>query len=155
MLARCGYRWRSIGYIVEVSGRARILLVACWIIVAGLLVRMAWGGSFLGILYVVRVVHPVALLVGACSVMIAGGVTFRVLTRPSRRTLWVSTGLSLLVIAFSLVLAAGGHESAGALGGSAVAALAIAIHSLGHFPEPVIITAMTPNGPDASDQRQG
>jgi hypothetical protein len=142
-------------YIAEVSDRSRIALAVCWIIVAGLLVRMALGGSLLGILYVVRVVHPMVLLVGACSVLIAGGLTFRVLTRPSRGTLWVSTGLSLLVIPFSLVLAGDGHGSAEALGGSAVAALAVAIHSLGRSQEPVTSTEIMPDAPEAGDQRRG
>ncbi len=143
------------GYIADVSDRSRVALAVCWIMAAGLLVRMAMGGSLGGILYVVRHVHPVTLLVGASSILIAGGVTFKVLTRPSRGTIWASTGLSLLVIPFSLVLAAGGHESALAVGGSAVAALAIAIHSLGHSREPVISAAIPQIAPDAGDQRRG
>lgn len=155
MLAGSCYRCRSVGYIVEVSGRARIVLGACWVIVAGLLVRMAWGGNALGVLYVVRVNGPATLLVGAVCMLVAGGVAVRILTRPSRGTLWVSTGLSLLVIPFSLVLAGDGHGSAGALGGSAVAALAVAIHSLGRSREPVTSTTITPNAADAGDQRPG
>ena len=133
------------------SGRVRIILVACWVIVAGLLVRMASGGNALGILYVVRVNDPATLLVGAFSVLVAGGVTFSVMTRPSRRTLWVSTGLSIVVIPFSLVLAGDGHESAGALGAAAVVALVIAIHSLGRFRGATVSGAITPHARDTGD----
>ena len=151
VLARGDSRCRSVGYIGEVSGRVRIVLVACWVIVAGLLVRMASGGNALGILYVVRVNDPATLLVGAFSVLVAGGVAVRILTAPSRRTLWASTGLSLLIIPFSLVLAGDGHDSAGALGAAAVVALAIGIQSLGRSREPVMSGAITPSATDAGD----
>ena len=141
------------GYIPEMSDRFRVALAICWIVVAGLLARMAMGGSLLGILYVVRVVHPLALLVGAGSIALAGGVALGVVTGPSRRTLWVSTGLSLVVIPFSLVLAGDGHGSAGALGGAAVVALAIAIRSLGRKPEPGVHGTVAPGTPDGRDER--
>lgn len=96
---------------------------------------MAWGGSALGVLYVVRVNDPATLSVGAFSVLVAVGVTFGVATGPSRRTLWVSTALSLVVIPLSLVLAGDRHGSAWAVGVAAAVALAIAIRSLGRKPE--------------------
>ena len=151
MLVRSGYRCRSVGYIVEMSGRARIVLVTCWVIVAGLLVRMAWGGNALGVLYVVRVSDPATLLVGAFSVLLGGGVTFGLVIRPSRGTLWVSTGLSLVVIPLSLVLAGDGHGSAGAVGVAAAVALAIAIRSLGRKPELGVDEIVAPGRPDTGD----
>ena len=135
----------------DMSVRSRIALAVSWIVVAGLLARMAWGGSLLGILHVVRVVHPLTLLIGACAIAIAGGVTLGVVTGPSRRTLWVSTGLSLVVIPFSLILAGDGHGSAGALGGAAAVALAIAIRSLGRKPELGVDEIVAPGRPDTGD----
>lgn len=142
-----------VGYIPDMSDRSRIALAVSWIVVAGLLTRMAWGGSLLGILYVVRAVHPLTLLVGAFSILIAGGVTFSIVIRPSRRTLWVSTGLSIFVIPLSLVLAGDGHGSAVALGAAAVAALAIAVRALGRYRDPTISAAITPGRPDGRDER--
>ena len=133
------------------SDRSRVALAICWIVVAGLLARMAMGGSLLGIQYVVRAVHPLTLLVGAFSILIAGGVILGVVAGPSRRTLWASTGLSLVVIPFSLILAGDGHGSAGALGGTAVVALAIAIRSLGRKPEPEVDGSVAPSVADGQD----
>jgi hypothetical protein len=116
---------------------------------------MASGGSLLGILYVVQVVQPLMLLVGACAVLIAGVVTGWILLRPSRSTLWVSTGLSILVAPFSLALALDGHGSAVVLGGSAVAALAIATYLLNQVRDPAASAAITPSEVDAIDERGG
>ena len=137
----------------DMSVRSRIVLAVSWIVVAGLLARMAWGGSLLGILHVVRVVHPLTLLIGACAIAIAGGVTLGVVTGPSRRTLWISTGLSFVVIPFSLILVGDGHGSAGALGGAAAVALAIAIRSLGRKPEVGVGVdeIVAPSRPDTGD----
>jgi len=138
-----------------VSGRSRLALAACWVVVAGLLLRMAWGGSLFGILYVVRVVHPLTLLVGAITILAAGGLTVGLLNRPSRGMLWVSVGLSTAAIPYGVVLAGDGHGSAGALGLAAAAALAIAIHTLDRPGDLAGGTPIVPTAPDTGDQRGG
>ena len=80
-----------------------------------------------------------------------GGVTFSIVIRPSRGTLWVSSGLSLVVIPLSLVLAGDGHGSAGAVGVAAAVALAIAIRSLGRKPEPEVDGSVAPSVADGQD----
>ena len=109
----------------------------------------------MGVVYVARVSDPATLLAGALSVLGAGGVAVQVLIGPARRTLWVSTGLSLLVIPFSLFLAGYGHGSAGVLGGAAAAALAIAIYSLARWTGPASDSTITPDRPEDGDQDVG
>jgi hypothetical protein len=101
-------------------------IAAAWLVVAFLILRMLWGGSLFGFIYVFRHDHPAVLI--ADAVAIVGGLAVALLLAKGsyRRALRLSIALSYFTIVFSFVLATQDHGSAPAVGIAAVVALALA-----------------------------
>lgn len=115
----------------------RIAIAACWLVVAFLILRMWWGGSLFGFVYVLHHDHPAVLI--ADAVTIAGALVVALLlargaTGPGLR---ISIGLSYFTIAFSLVLATQDHGSAPVVGAAALLALALAVRAAVRSPSPI------------------
>jgi hypothetical protein len=110
-----------------VSRPFRIAVAACWLVVAFLLLRMAWGGSLFGIVYVVNFTHPAVLVAGAATIVGALLVAVLLARGASTRAPWFSIGLSCLAIPLSLVLATLDHGSAPAVGAAAAIAMALSL----------------------------
>jgi hypothetical protein len=109
-----------------VSRRFRIAIAGCWLVVAFLILRMLWGGSLFGIVYVIHHDHPAVLIVDAITIVGALGVAILLLAGWSVRALRISIVLSYATILFSFVLATQDHGSAPAVGAAALIALALA-----------------------------
>ncbi len=105
------------------------MLAASWAVVAFLLLRMAYGGSIGGILYVLRVNHPAILVIGALTIMGAASIAFLALRGMSPRALPLSIGLSLVALPLSIVLATQDHGSAPAIAVAATLAMIISVRA--------------------------
>jgi hypothetical protein len=112
-----------------VSRASRIAIAACWLIVAFLLARMAWGGSLFGIVYVVDVSHPAALVAGAATILGALTVAALLAKAPTHVALRSSIALSLFAVPFSIVLTTQEHGSAPAVVAAAVTAMALSLRA--------------------------
>jgi hypothetical protein len=112
-----------------VNGPQRVL-AACWLVVAFLLLRMAWGGSLFGIVYVLNYNPPLVLIAGASTIAGALTVVLLLARRATPRALWLSIGLSFLAIPLSVVLATEDHGSAPAVGAASVIALALSLRTV-------------------------
>ena len=104
----------------------RLALAACWLVVAFLILRMIWGGSLFGYVYVLQHDHPVVLIADAATLI--GALTVAILLARGATALAVriSIVLSYFTIGFSLVLSTQDHGSAPAVGAAAVIALLLA-----------------------------
>ena len=111
------------------SRASRIAIAACWLIVAFLLARMAWGGSIFGIVYVLDVSHPAALVAGAATIVGALAVATLLAKGPTHAALRSSIALSLFAVPFGLVLTTQEHGSAVAVVAAAVAAMALSLRA--------------------------
>jgi hypothetical protein len=94
--------------------------------VAFLILRMWWGGSLFGYIYVLHHDHPAVLIADAATIVGALAVAILLATGATHLALRISIALSYLVIAFSFVLATQDHGSAPAVGIAALVALALA-----------------------------
>jgi hypothetical protein len=120
----------------------RVAIAACWLVVAFLILRMWWGGSLFGFVYVLHHDHPAVLIADAVTI---GGAVLVALLLARGATGWalrISIGLSYFTIAFSLVLATQDHGSAPVVGAAALLALALAVRAAVRPPSP-----STPPGP--------
>jgi hypothetical protein len=113
-----------------VSRRFRIAIAGCWLVVAFLILRMLWGGSLFGIVYVIHHDHPAVLIVDAITIFGALMVAILLAVSSISRALRLSVLLSYLTILFSFVLATQDHGSAPAVGAAALIALALARRTL-------------------------
>lgn len=109
----------------------RYAIAACWFVVAFLILRMLWGGSLFGIVYVLHHSHPIILLADAGTVVAAVAVAVVMMTRASQLALGISTALSCFTIGFSFVLATEDHGSVPAIAVAAVIALVLALRPNG------------------------
>jgi hypothetical protein len=109
-----------------VSRPIRIAIAASWLVVVILILRMLWGGSLFGFIYVFHHDHPAVLIADGLTIVGALAVAILLATSSSRRALRLSVALSYFTIAFSFVLATQDHGSAPAVGIAAVIALALA-----------------------------
>jgi hypothetical protein len=107
----------------------RLTIIACWLIVAFLLLRMAYGGSPTGILYVVQVVHPLELAVWA--VVTAGAIVAAILLAVGSSSAGVSLSIAVGIVAapLSVLLISQNHGSAPVLGLAALLGLALSIRA--------------------------
>ncbi len=108
----------------------RFAIGACWLVVAFLLLRMAYGGSLFGILYVIHHDHPAVLLADAVTILGALAVAILLARNATRWALRVSIALSVLAIPLSLLLITQDHGSAPVMGAAAVVALALSLRAL-------------------------
>ena len=108
----------------------RFAIAACWLVVAFLLLRMAYGGSLFGILYVIRHDHPAVLIADAVTIMGAFAVAILLARGATRWALRVSIALAFLAIPLSLLLVTQDHGSAPVVGAAAVVALALSLRAL-------------------------
>ena len=108
------------------SRSIRVAIAICWLVVAFLILRMLWGGSLFGIVYVIHHDHPVVLLADALTIAGALGVALLLAINSTSRAIRFSIVLSYLTILFSFVLATQDHGSAPAVGVAALVALALA-----------------------------
>jgi hypothetical protein len=113
-----------------VSRAFRIAIAGCWLVVAFLILRMLWGGSLFGIVYVIHHDHPAVLIADAITVVGALGVAILLAIGSTSRGLRLSIVMSYLAILFSVVLATQDHGSAPAVGAAALVALALARRTL-------------------------
>jgi hypothetical protein len=99
--------------------------------VAFLILRMWWGGSLFGFVYVLHHDHPVVLIADAATIvgaLIAVLLLARGAMGPGLR---ISIGLAYLTIAFSVVLMTQDHGSAPAVGAAALLALILSRRAAG------------------------
>jgi hypothetical protein len=113
-----------------VSRAFRIAIAGCWLVVAFLILRMLWGGSLFGIVYVIHHDHPAVLIADAITVVGALGVAILLAIGSTSRGLRLSIVMSYLAILFSVVLATQDHGSAPAVGAAGLVALALARRTL-------------------------
>lgn len=104
----------------------RFAIAASWLVVVFLILRMWWGGSLFGFIYVIHHDHPAVLIADGLTIFAALVVALLLARGSSTRALRLSIVLSYFTIAFSFVLATQDHGSAPAVGIAAVVALAIA-----------------------------
>jgi hypothetical protein len=109
-----------------VSRPLRIAIAGCWLVVAFLILRMLWGGSLFGIVYVIHHDHPAVLVADGITIAAALVVALLLAAGSIQRALRLSIVLSYATILFSLVLATQDHGSAPAVGAAALIALALA-----------------------------
>ena len=108
----------------------RFAIAACWLVVAFLLLRMAYGGSLFGILYVIHHDHPAVLIADAVTIVGAMAVAILLARNATRWALRISIALSVLAIPLSLVLITQDHGSAPVVGAAAAVALALSLRAL-------------------------
>lgn len=116
------------------SRRFRFAIAACWLVVAFLILRMWWGGSLLGYIYVLHHDHPAVLIADAAVIVGALAVAVLLAVGATAQALRISIFLSYLVIAFSFVLSTQDHGSAPAVGAAALVALALGRRVAGAMP---------------------
>jgi len=122
-----------------VSRWSRIALAACWLVVAFLLLRMAWGGSLFGIVYVLNYTSPAILIAGAVTIVAAVAVVILLARSAIGWALWTSVALSFIAIPLSVILSTQDHGSAPAITAAAVIAMTLALRgvtSLASEPSP-------------------
>jgi hypothetical protein len=117
-----------------VSRTSRFAIAACWLVVAFLLLRMAWGGSLFGIIYVLNYNPPAVLIAGGGTIVGALGAALLVARRASHLALWISIAIAFLAIPLSVVLATEDHGSAPAVGAAAVIAMALSLRGIAARP---------------------
>jgi hypothetical protein len=83
---------------------SRFVVAACWLLVAFLLLRMAWGGSIGGIIYVIGVTHPILLAAGLVTIVGAIVVSFLLLGGATSTGLTASVALGILAVPLSVIL---------------------------------------------------
>jgi hypothetical protein len=83
---------------------SRFVIVACWLLVAFLLLRMAWGGSIGGIIYVIGVTHPILLAAGLVTIVGAIVVSYLLLSGATSSGLTASVALGILAVPLSVIL---------------------------------------------------
>ena len=110
--------------------RFRAAIAACWLVVAFLILRMLWGGSLFGILYVIHHDHPAVLIADAITIVAAFGIAILLAVGATTPALRISIVLSYATILFSFVLATQDHGSAPVVGAAAVVALALGRRTL-------------------------
>ncbi len=110
----------------RVSRRLRAAIAACWLVVAFLILRMLWGGSLFGIVYVIHHDHPAVLIADALTIVVALVIAVLLAIGATIPALRLSIVLSYLTILFSFVLATQDHGSAPVVGAAALIALALA-----------------------------
>lgn len=93
--------------------------------VAFVLLRMAWGGSIGGIIYVIHVNHPAVLLAGAVTIIGAIAAAALLLAGATSWGLAISIVLGVFAAPFALVLMTQDHGSAPVMGLAALVALAL------------------------------
>ena len=104
---------------------SRLAIAGCWLIVAFVLLRMAWGGSLGGIIYVIHVNHPAVLLAGAVTIVGAIAAAALLLTGATSWGLAISIVLGILAVPLALVLMTEDHGSAPVMGLAALVALGL------------------------------
>jgi hypothetical protein len=109
------------------SRPARFTIIACWLVVAFLLLRMAYGGSIGGIIYVVEVTHPLELVAGAVAIAGALAAAFLLARGATQAGVAVSIAVGVLAVPLSVLLITQDHGSAPVLGLAALVALALAV----------------------------
>ena len=108
------------------SRATRFAIGACWLVVVFLILRMWWGGSLFGYIYVLHHDHPAVLLADAATIVGALAVVLLLAIGSTNRALRVSIALSYVTILFSIVLSTQDHGSAPAVGAAALIALVLA-----------------------------
>jgi hypothetical protein len=86
------------------SRTARVAIVGCWLVIAFTLLRMAWGGSVGGIIYVIGATHPVVLVAGLVTVVGAVLVSILFLAGDPLPALTASIALGVLAVPLGVVL---------------------------------------------------
>jgi hypothetical protein len=114
-----------------VSRLVRIAIAGCWLVVAFLILRMLWGGSLFGIVYVIHHDHPAVLIADGLTIVGAFVVAILLAAGSTTPALRISIVLSYATILFSLLLATQDHGSAPLVGVAAFIALAFARRTLG------------------------
>ena len=109
------------------SRPVRLTIVACWLVVAFLLLRMAYGGSIGGIIYVVEVTHPLELAAGAVAIAGALAAAFLLARRATPTGIALSIAVGVLAVPLSVLLMTQDHGSAPVLGLAALVALVLSI----------------------------
>jgi len=109
------------------SRPVRLTIIACWLVVAFLLLRMAYGGSIGGIIYVVEVTHPLELAAGAVAIAGALAAAFLLARGATQAGVSVSIAVGLLAVPLSVLLMTQDHGSAPVLGVAALVGLALSI----------------------------
>jgi hypothetical protein len=105
----------------------RLAIIACWLVVAFLLLRMAYGGSIGGIIYVVEVTHPLELVAGAVAIAGALAAAFLLARGATPAGLAVSIAVGVLTVPLSVLLITQDHGSAPVLGLAALVGLGLSV----------------------------
>lgn len=119
-----------------VSAHRRSITIACWAVIAAVLLRIAsGGGSLTGLGYVLRTEPALAVAAGAFS-LITGAVVVLALVR-GWWWAWAASRLgATIALAASVILVLGGHDSAVLAAAGAIVARVVAAGA-GHVgPEP-------------------
>lgn len=107
------------------SRASRIAIIGCWLIVAFLLARMAYGGDPGGIIYVIQVTHPVVLAAGAVTIVGSLAAALMLARRVTPAGLWLSIAVGGLATPLALVLVTQDHGSAPVVAAAAVIAMTL------------------------------
>jgi hypothetical protein len=111
------------------SRPTRLAIIGSWIVVAFVLLRMAWGGSVGGIIYVVSVTHPAVLLAGAGTIVGAIAIVILLMTGATSSAVTASIVLGILAVPLALVLMTQDHGSAPLMAVAALGALTLSAHA--------------------------
>jgi len=111
------------------SRPVRFTIVGCWVVVAFLLLRVAYGGSIGGIVYVVEVTHPFELAAGAVAIVGAIAAAILLVAGSTATGVTASIAVGLLTLPLSLLLITQNHGSAPVIGLAALVALALAVRA--------------------------
>jgi len=99
------------------------------VVVAFLLLRVAYGGSIGGIVYVVEVTHPFELAAGAVAIVGAIAAAILLLAGSTTTGVTASIAVGVLTLPLSLLLITQNHGSAPVIGLAALVALALAVRA--------------------------
>jgi hypothetical protein len=111
------------------SRPVRFTIVGCWVVVAFLLLRVAYGGSIGGIVYVVEVTHPFELAVGVVAIVGAIAAAILLVAGSTATGVTASIAVGVLTVPLSLLLITQNHGSAPVIGLAALVALALAVRA--------------------------
>jgi hypothetical protein len=111
------------------SRPVRFTIVGCWVVVAFLLLRVAYGGSIGGIVYVVEVTHPFELAAGAVAIVGAIAAAILLVAGSTATGVTASIAVGVLTVPLSLLLITQNHGSAPVIGLAALVALALAVRA--------------------------